>query len=424
MKITIFGILLIINALASAQTSESMSLKIYNEIDTLITYQYYFAARDKYHNQYKNLTNLDQLRAGTIIDNVFNRPKDSNQKIERLFNQYNSLLPDSAKYYLLQTRQNNYSKLYEYRSAYDATNEILQKFSKLIKKSDKEDFMNTRKIWKVLSGQPKQEVIIKANTNLKLVKDDVGLSNLQVTHESVSIPFIFDTGANFSTVTETTAHKLKMIIFNSLIDVTSITGVKIKARMGICPEFKLGNILVKNAVFIIFPDKELAIPQNDYQINGILGFPVIEAFKEVQITKSGDFIVPLSRSNHYEQNMAIHSLTPIINIEGESYSFDSGADQTMLYYSYYNKHKREIEDSYKLKTLSFGGAGGMTTKKGFLIKYEAKINDKVIKLDSIMLFKENIKEEDNYLSGNIGQDIIKKFDKMTLNFEDMFIHFD
>lgn len=424
MKKIISSVLVLMNLIAAAQSDELKSKTISDELDRLLSHQYYFAARDLYNNQYKQLSLFHQLKAGAVLDNVFNHPEASNHKIDLLFKEYNALLSDSVSYSLLETKQNNHSKLYEYSQAYATIDEILKKYSRLYKQSDIDDYKNTQKIWKVLSDQPKQQVLILGNTDMKIIKDDAGLSNLEVTNDTVSIPFIFDTGANFSTVTESTARKLRMIVFDSLIDVTSITGSKIKAHMAICPVFKLGNIQVNYAVYIVFPDKELAIPQIDYQINGILGFPVIEAMKEVQITKGGDFIVPKTRTRNSEQNMAIHNFVPVINIEGETYSFDSGADQTMLYNVYYKRHKAEINAKYKEEKLSFGGAGGLTTKRGFMVKFEPVINGKKIKLSSVMVFLENLKEEENYLSGNIGQDIIRKFDKMTLNFEDMFIRFD
>ncbi|RTZ46153.1 hypothetical protein EJ377_17055 [Chryseobacterium arthrosphaerae] len=42
----------------------------------------------------------------------------------------------------------------------------------------------------------------------------------------------------------------------------------------------------------MFADQALSFPQISYQINGILGFPVIEALKEVQLTQDDYFIVP------------------------------------------------------------------------------------------------------------------------------------
>jgi len=176
-------------------------------------------------------------------------------------------------------------------------------------------------------------------------------------------------------------------------------------------------------VFLVFPDEALAIPQANFQINGIIGFPVIEAMKEIQLTKKGEFIVPLQKSNYTEQNMAINFLNPVIYLDGENYTFDSGANSTTLYESYFAKHKKDIEPAYKETDLTIGGAGGNLTKKGYLVTFKTKVNNEPLVLDSVQLFKEKIKD-DNYFLGNIGQDLIKKFDRMTINFESMFIRFD
>lgn len=411
---------------ANCQTSKFSveSLKYYHILDSLIEHKYFFAARDLYRIQGNKLSSFHMLKVEADLDNVFNKPEESNKKIDLLFKDYQTQLTDSVKYYLLDVKQNNHAKLFEYDLAYQAANEILTKYSNLLDEFDRKDYANTRKIWADLSGQPKQTIIIKGNTDMKMEKDKAGLSNLLVTQDGNSIGFIFDTGANFSTVTESTARRLKMYIKDSLIEVSSITGEKVNARMAVCPEFNIGNIYVSNAVFLVFPDKELEIPQLDFQINGIIGFPVIEAMKEIQITKNGEFIVPQVRTTHHIQNLAINFLTPVIDIGGESYSFDSGADETILYDVYYKKYKNELDSKYKESDIQIGGAGGSISKKGYKVTFERQIENKHIKLNDVLLFKANIKEDENYYYGNIGQDVIKSFDKMTINFESMFIKFE
>ena len=89
----------------------------------------------------------------------------------------------------------------------------------------------------------------------------------------------------------------------------------------------------------------------------------------------------------------------------------------------FQKHKKTITSKYKEKSLSFGGAGGSVTKNGYEIHFEVPIGDQVIHLDDVMLFSEQIKENGDHYYGNIGQDLIKKFDTMILNFKSMFIQF-
>ncbi|MEP7372499.1 MAG: retropepsin-like aspartic protease [Chitinophagaceae bacterium] len=408
----------------TGKINEADSLKHFSEIDSLLQRKEFFAARDRYAAQTDQLTTFHRLKAGAEIDNAFNRLETSDEKIDSLFRDYSVKLSDKDKYHLLHIEQMNHSKLFEYQKAYEIIHQMTTRYKQQMTADELDDYQNTQKIWASLAKQPAQVIAIKDNTTLPIKHDKLGLQNLQVTLDTLNVDFIFDTGANFSTVTETTARKLNMRIMDTTtIEVGAITGLKVKSRIGVCPEFNLGKIKVQNAVFLVFPDEALAIPQAGFQINGIIGFPVIEAMKEIQLTKKGEFIVPQQRSNYTEQNMAIDFLNPVIYLDGENYTFDSGANSTTLYESYFTKHKKDIEAAYKETNLTIGGAGGNLTKKGYLVTFKTKVNNQTVALDSVQLFKEKIKDE-KFFPGNIGQDLIKKFDRMTINFESMFIRFD
>lgn len=421
--LSILFILSLSITLSSFAQGPSISQNYFDQIDSLINKKDFFSARSIYYAHQKELTDIHRLKAGASIDNVFNRLDSSNQKIKLLFSKYGSQLKDEDRFNLLKIKQMNHSKLFEYKQAFDDITELLAKYSSLMPQTDIDDYKNTNIIWAALSNAPKQKVIVTENTALKILHDKAGLQNLEASLDTVTIPFIFDTGANLSTVTESTAKRFRMKVLDSVIDVNSITGLKVKSKIGICPEFNLGHIRILNAIFLVFPDSALAIPQINFQIHGIIGFPVIEAMKEIQITRNGEFIVPVNRSSYEFRNMAIDFLNPIIDLDGESYTFDSGANSTLLYDRYYQKNHSRIDSLYKETSISIGGAGGSITKRGYVVQFKTRVGNQPVTLDSVQLFKENIKE-DNSFYGNIGQDLIRKFKKMTLNFQDMFIRFD
>ena len=95
------------------------------------------------------------------------------------------------------------------------------------------------------------------------------------------------------------------------IKVGTITGDKLLAKLAVCSKLTMGNIDLFNVVFLVLPDEALSFPQINYQINGILGFPLIESLKEIRITQDGHFIVPLvAQTTSKSSNMAMNGLTP------------------------------------------------------------------------------------------------------------------
>src|SRR5690606_30202910 len=130
-----------------------------------------------------------------------------------------------------------------------------------------------------------------------------------------SLFFIFDTGANLSTTTQSVARQLNMEIIPVDIEVGTITGTKVGTQLAVCTKLSMGNITWSDVVFLVMPDEALAFPQINYQIYGILGFPVIESLNEIRISQDGQFTV--SEENmpfSGKQNLAMNGLTPLIRI--------------------------------------------------------------------------------------------------------------
>ena len=396
----------------------------YAYADSLLEQKDVFLARDYIAANHDRFGKMHQGLLDAKINHAFNKPELSNKDINLLLREYKAQLHDSVIVGLLEMKQANHGRLYQYAEARKAVSEILEQYPDDLPQKDKDDYANMKAIWTALSGQPAQEITVKGSTFIKMTRDKANLTNLPVRTRNGVIDFIFDTGANLSTVTESTARRMNMKTLGASIEVGSITGAKVMSDLAVCPEFTIGNITVKNAVFLVFADETLAVPQIDYQINGIIGFPVIEALGEVQLTRKDEFIVPDKPSVSKEQNMALDFLTPVIRMGEEYYTFDTGATSTSLYKKYFEKHRDKIVGNYKLTGIEFGGAGGTTTKEGYNIMYNPVINGKVLTIPEVQVFPENIEDNEGHYYGNIGQDVIKQFEKMTLNFDAMFIRFD
>ncbi len=53
-----------------------------------------------------------------------------------------------------------------------------------------------------------------------------------------------------------------------------------------------------------------------------------------------------------------------------------------------------------------------------------KIGGKETSLDNLKVFTVPIREEDKFFYGNLGQDIISKFDVLIINFNKMYLRFE
>jgi hypothetical protein len=175
------------------------------------------------------------------------------------------------------------------------------------------------------------------------------------------------------------------------------------------------------------PDEQLHFPSLNYTLDGILGFQVITQFKEVHIFQGGDFtILPTSTPNQLN-NLVFDASTTVIsaisNNDTLSFHLDTGATGTEFYGNYFNRFKTRIMENGRLETVESGGVGGsIKTQVYILPKVNFEIGRRKVELTEIAVRTKSAFKGQKY-NGNIGQDIIKQFDEMILNFELMYLDF-
>lgn len=417
---TIFIIILLISILSNSCSRED--IKIFNEIYSLTQQKDFFRAKEIYENNKNAISKKNKLFIQAILDNAFNKIERSELTIEHLIN--SGSLEDSLMFRLYEIQYDNSVKLYNYKTAKNTIKTILDSYNSFLNETERDNYYNSLKIWSALENTPSQKINLREYTYIQMEKDKAGLNTLKIRSNRDSLDFIFDTGANISTTTLSIAKRLNMEIIPMDLKVGTITGKKVLGQIAICDSMTLGNIDLFNVIFLVLEDEALSFPEHDYQIFGILGHPVIDALKEIWITRNGEFIVPLDETHFVtNSNMAMDGLTPLINLNNKHFTFDTGADETLLYQRYYNENRGVIDSIYKPQSISFGGAGGKKTFKGYVINYTINLSDeKQITLENIHLLKDKIKDSES-VYGNVGQDLIQQFDTMILNFNKMQILF-
>lgn len=277
---------------------------------------------------------------------------------------------------------------------------------------------------------PAQTVTVKAETLIQGTRDKARLLNIPVELSGQKMDFVFDTGANLSTMTVSTANKLGLKIIESDVTVGSSTLNKVKSKLAVAPEMKIGNIVVRNAVFLVMEDKTLYFPQVDYQIHAIIGFPVIQALGKITFAKGDKLTVSVDRGRKGPiPNMLLEGMMPVVMVTHNgrkmTFTFDTGATRTTFYQMFYEAASETLRSAATPHTIRSGGAGGMTETPGYKMKdIEIMIGEKPARFKEIEVISENKSDRSRYYYGNMGQDVIKQYDKMTIDFTAMTITFE
>ena len=399
-----------------------------HRLDSLLVHRHFFELqRELQSDAYSNLPVYRKLYYQAFLHNFFHDLTTSNQDIALLLDKYEKQLSHNEIGNLLMKKIDNHVKLYQYREAHLTTQFLLHKYRNALSAAEQDDARNSDIIWKGLQDVPPQTTTVASETSINYHRDLAGLINIPVNFADSLYDFVFDTGANLSAITETYARKANLRMLNARFKVRAITGLQVLANLGIADECKIGNITIRNAVFMVFPDSALSFARGLYTIKGIIGFPIIEQLQEIHINKN-TLTVPQTATDRNIRNFGVDELLPVIavayNTDTLPFTFDTGAQFTFLYEPFYHDYKTLVDTAGKSFEMQIGGAGGITKSKAYrLPQIPITVAGQPALLKDVAVLTSSTTPKDKLYYGNFGQDTMNQFKEMVINFKFMYVDF-
>ena len=361
-----------------------------------------------------------------LMKSVFSRFSESNVLFDKVLKESGKEIHDSIKAKIYECKVVNHINLFEYKEAFASSKILKDKYIKYLDDEEKENLSDEEGLWNAVNNVKPQTIVKTGDTKIQMKKDIAGLWNIPVSINKEKRDFIFDTGANFSVLIESLAKSLGMKLFDAKVKVGTASDIKVDAKISVCDELVIDNIVLKNVVFLVLPDESLDF--GIYKIYGILGNPVFRAFEEIRINKDNMLTIPKILSVNNSNNLSFSGFTPVLlmtnNNDTMNYTFDTGAMVSMFYKPYLDKYSKDITDKYELVDITVGGAGGRKTVKGYNIKgVTLSTGQSLGTFSNVRVLAEYLKKKESHFYGNLGQDYISQFGEMIVNFKDSFVQF-
>jgi hypothetical protein len=388
--------------------------RLTTKLDSLLDRHEYFRFRDLLNKDSARLAPQDRLIYEAFVQNAFNRVTRSNAIIARLFSDRAFTVGDSLRARLLFVQRDNFIKLYDYRKAAQTGDTLLARYHATIDSAQIKHVRNLNILYHGIADVPAQQMEIHHDERIPWKRDQVGLTAIPVSTGKDAFDFVFDTRASVSTITRTYAEKLGLRILNSPYEESSgITGNTFTTYPAVADSLKVGNLLIRNVIFQVVPDEVLSFPSIHYQINGIIGFPVIKQWREVHIRHDRVIIIPLTTAQSALRNLAFDESTTVINLKTDvdtlSFHFDSGATFTMLYANYLARFENDVKSKARKESSELGGAGGSRKQESYVYPaFGVYVGDKRVALNDVQVLLQPAYHEQKYY-GNVGQDLLMNF---------------
>ena len=243
--------------------------------------------------------------------------------------------------------------------------------------------------------------------------------------------FVFDTGAmKWNLTSDSVAKSYGMRIVCDSVRVSGVTGSAV-CKVGILDRMRIGDILVENAVFVVIPDEMTVHTLSDgtlVHIGNVLGTDIMCHWKEVRIEAgNGIMTIPAGESENPlgVQNLmcTVGNYLLYLEVDGSllKMDFDTGNVKTEMFTNYFNRHRKYIEKNGTFDKGESGGLTGVVECERYvlpLLHMSLGGRDCVLK-DVAVLLGDHELQGDEY--GSLGVDFIRAYDKITFNFDRMFV---
>ena len=287
------------------------------------------------------------------------------------------------------------------------------------------DTANTKDVYAALAGIPPQSVAFGEDVPdvpARATFNELGSWDVPVDVNGRQGQWIFDTGANWSTLSAGEAERLGLQTRKSHAYVRGSTGKTNALRLAVASDLQFGRAHLKDVIFLVLSDDALFVAPLKYQIRGILGLPVLRALGRVGIAANGDLRIEPGGTAKGTPNLFFDGLAPIVEVRhGDSrlqMLLDSGANASFLYRSFRSALTNDEVAGLTTKDEQTGGAGGIIVRRTEVVpSLRLLLSGGPVDLSNVSLLTTDPEGDARYRDGVLGADALRA--GFTLDFHAM-----
>lgn len=363
---------------------------------------------------------LDALFYRGIVASHFNRIDDAVRLLTRFLDRSGTASLTTHVREAHATLADLHRRTHRYGSLVDSRRRMLTTFRTKLTADEVAGQEDRLRLWEALRGVPPQTVEIAAGADLPL---EGGL-DIRVVFPTGDVMLNPDTGSGLSIITRSDAARLGLRLIEVPVGVTTVTGAQ-PATLAVAPEMRIGAVVVRNAVFLVFPDAALFRPRQGIQRHGTIGAPVLAALGNISFTRSGRFVVHASPPGVAGTEFFLSDYDPVVaaRFAGRPLRLvvDTGASETTLWPLFEaecrevlppgaQRVEREVGSVGRVRRLPMLEVPGMTIDLG---------DARLALPGRRLVLLESTTDDHRLFHGSLGQDIYRLRERLTISYTAM-----
>lgn len=279
---------------------------------------------------------------------------------------------------------------------------------------------------KILEAAPRQRRIGGTPGAIPTTRDKGGLVLGNVTVNGIGQAAVFDTGANLSVASASTAKKLGLRMLDGNASVATSSSAGIPTRLAIADRLTIAGVELANVIFLVLDDSQLTFPvPGGYSIDAIIGFPVFRALGRVRFDRDGGFAAgeaagPVAARDNLRAAGADLYVRARLDGVGAALHLDTGATHSVLLQRFAKANAARLT-GLATGQRRLAGAGGAVVTQPTLhwtaVPFDA--GGRRLTLPTIDVVTDLAGMNDADRQGVLGQDVLGRFASYTIDFDTM-----
>lgn len=400
-------------------------------ISELINSSNWFALEKEYP-QLKDSIQYDfvGLMAEAMIAQNFNREKEATEMFHTLINSYQQQIGGSnVALALAEMALGNYEHCGMYGVVAEKANNLIEQikasgapidYSNLLERYKRNKALSKYDSIIVVRNNTKDIVVpfTMENTDTLLFDNHNSVANryyIPVTIHGITYQFMFDTGA-------TTTYFSRR--FADLVGVEYVGYSNRYGDLAYLDSLQLGDFIFKNVIALVHD----GIPTDSVcSIDAVLGMDLVRQLDELRIdNEKGQMIFPAKQSKipEYRRNLRCSNqflFVEVMDAQGSLTGLlDSGAE-TGFGYNYFIKHRDELSQLRGTKEIVTGGVAGFYSTMAIHVpSVKFSVCGRELEMKNVYVPYMKAENHDNN-DIVLGVDFFRQYDRLVLNFKEMFM---
>jgi aspartyl protease len=389
------------------------------------------------HQFFRVADELDQLPADEaqlyrgILANRENDARKSIELLEPLINKVAASGDKTHEKLLRKALAEDYLREGDMAKAATAYEALETRVGEKLSGDEKDEIEMPLKMLPLAASNPAMTVEPCDPFVMQVRKDPLGLTDIPVFVDAMPHSWMLDPTAPFNLIARSAAREVGLKVSEDAVTIHTLTGKPMQVHVTVIPRFTIGGRLtLRNMTAFVFEDADYFFENTKYQVQGVLGYPALEALSSVTIT--GDATIEVNptaaktkdaasaHGAHFflDGDQVILAVGPVGN--ERMFAVDAAGQQSYFTARYFDEHANEF-GGQKAEMFSIPGAAREKPQPAFLAETAPlDVGGTVVHPHFIEVLTQPVGDaalDDVY--GMLGVDVLDQFRRYTFDYRNM-----